>query len=196
MAAPKPARDFGARHIILMVLPTISHASPILLLLPLFRCRERCDDERKDVRRGERVQIEMVLIRWGVPPPRTGEPPDTNIHNTSSPRWRGCSSPRTAALSRPTASPSTRWFALNDERPLFAFAGIWTTFNGDRGTKSKPIPRPHQVYGFLTTAPNAVVEPIHPKAMPILTTDDARAVGRGEGVAASATGRGEDRRDG
>jgi putative SOS response-associated peptidase YedK len=30
------------------------------------------------------------------------------------------------------------WFALDDSRPLFAFAGIWTTFNGDRGTKSKP----------------------------------------------------------
>ena len=62
-------------------------------------------------------------------------------------------------------------------RPLFAFAGIWTTFNGDRGTKSKPIPGPHQVYGFLTTSPNAVVEPIHPKAMPvILTTDEERDV--------------------
>ena len=46
------------------------------------------------------------------------------------------------------------WFALNDDRPLFAFAGIWTTFNGDCGTKSKPVPGPHQVYGFLTTAPN------------------------------------------
>ena len=33
------------------------------------------------------------------------------------------------------------------------------------------------VYGFLTTSPNAVVEPIHPKAMPvILTTDDERDV--------------------
>jgi hypothetical protein len=29
------------------------------------------------------------------------------------------------------------WFALNEDRPLFAFAGIWTTFNGDRGTKLK-----------------------------------------------------------
>jgi putative SOS response-associated peptidase YedK len=48
---------------------------------------------------------------------------------------------------------------------------------GDRGTKSKPVPGPHQVYGFLTTAPNAVVEPIHPKAMPvILTTDEERDV--------------------
>jgi putative SOS response-associated peptidase YedK len=31
--------------------------------------------------------------------------------------------------------------------------------------------------GFLTTAPNAVVEPIHPKAMPvILTTDEERDI--------------------
>ena len=46
-----------------------------------------------------------------------------------------------------------------------------------RGTKSKPVPGPHQVYGFLTTSPNAVVEPIHPKAMPvILTTDQERDV--------------------
>jgi putative SOS response-associated peptidase YedK len=50
-------------------------------------------------------------------------------------------------------------------------------YAGDRGTKSKPVPGPHQVYGFLTTAPNAVVEPIHPKAMPvILTTDEERDV--------------------
>ncbi len=40
------------------------------------------------------------------------------------------------------AKPAVVWFALNDDRPLFAFAGIWTTFNGDRGTKSKPVPRP------------------------------------------------------
>jgi len=67
------------------------------------------------------------------------------------------------------------WFAPNEDRPLFAFAGIWTEFKGDRGTK--PIPGPHLVYGFLTTAPNAVVEPIHPKAMPvILTTDEERDV--------------------
>jgi hypothetical protein len=50
-------------------------------------------------------------------------------------------------------------------------------FKGDRGTRSKPIPGPHLVYGFLTTAPNAIVEPIHPKAMPVmLTTDEERDV--------------------
>jgi putative SOS response-associated peptidase YedK len=69
------------------------------------------------------------------------------------------------------------WFAINDDRPLSAFAGIWTTYNGDRGTKAKPVPGPHQVYGFLTTSPNAVVEPIHSKAMPvILLTDEERDV--------------------
>jgi putative SOS response-associated peptidase YedK len=69
------------------------------------------------------------------------------------------------------------WFALGDDRPLTAFAGIWTEFKGDRGTKSKPVAGPHLVYGFLITAPNAVVAPIHPKAMPvILTSDEERDV--------------------
>ena len=69
------------------------------------------------------------------------------------------------------------WFALNEDRPLFAFGGIWTEFRGERGTKSKLIPGPHLVYGSLTTTPNLIVEPIHPKAMPvILTTDEGRDV--------------------
>jgi len=50
---------------------------------------------------------------------------------------------------------------------------LWIEFKGQRGTKSKPVAGPHLVYRFLTTAPNAVVEPIHPKAMPgILTTEE------------------------
>jgi hypothetical protein len=47
----------------------------------------------------------------------------------------------------PEPNPETKkkdvvWFALNDGRPLVAFAGLWTSFNGDRGTKSKPVPGP------------------------------------------------------
>jgi putative SOS response-associated peptidase YedK len=54
---------------------------------------------------------------------------------------------------------------------------ISATFKGHQGTKSKPMPGPHNVYGFLTTAPNAVVKPIHPKAMPvILKTDEERCL--------------------
>jgi len=80
----------------------------------------------------------------------------------------------------PEPNPETKkdvvWFALADERPLFAFAGMWVTFNGDRGTKSKPVPGPHQVYGFLTTASNAVVERIHPKAMPAILSNQAASI--------------------
>ncbi len=76
-----------------------------------------------------------------------------------------------------TGKKDVVWFAPNDDWSLFAFGGSWTEFRGDRGTKSKPIPGPHLVYGFLTTEPNAIVEPIHPKAMPvILTTDEERDV--------------------
>ena len=134
---------------------------------------------------------ELATMRWGMPPPpKFGGPPVTNIRNTSSPHWRGWLKPERRCLVpfnsfaeyAPEPNPETKkkdvvWFALGDDRPLTAFAGIWTEFKGDRGTKSKPIPGPHLVYGFLTTAPNAVVEPIHPKAMPvILTTDEERDV--------------------
>ena len=76
--------------------------------------------------------------------------------------------------------PAARIVEVMARRRYFcegALAGIWTEFRGERGTKSKPIPGPHLVYGFLTTAPNAIVEPIHPKAMPvILTTEEERDV--------------------
>ncbi|WP_315720145.1 MULTISPECIES: SOS response-associated peptidase [unclassified Bradyrhizobium] len=141
--------------------------------------------------RGNDEDREMALKRWGMPPPpRTGGPPVTNIRNTSSPHWRGWLKPQNRCLVpfnsfaeyAPEPNPETKkkdvvWFALSDDRPLACFAGIWTEFRGDRGTKSKPVPGPHLIYGFLTTEPNAVVAPIHPKAMPvILTTAEEREV--------------------
>jgi len=61
------------------------------------------------------------------------------------------------------------WFAIDESRPLFFFAGIWTRWHGVR--KVKDGPGDFELFGFLTTAPNAVVKPVHPKAMPaILTT--------------------------
>jgi putative SOS response-associated peptidase YedK len=48
---------------------------------------------------------------------------------------------------------------------------------GRPGDQIKAEAGPHSVYGFLTTEPNAVVEPIHPKAVPvILTPDEEREV--------------------
>ena len=127
---------------------------------------------------------EMLLMQWGMPLLHApGIFPVTNIRNTSSPHWRACLKPANRCLVpansfaeyAPAPNPDTGkkdvvWFALDDGRPVFAFAGIWTEFKGDRGTKSKPIPGPHLVYGFLTTAPNAMVGPIHAQAMPLILT--------------------------
>jgi putative SOS response-associated peptidase YedK len=60
------------------------------------------------------------------------------------PSNEACASyPRSKWAHPETKKKDVVWFALNEDRPLFAFAGIWTEFKGDRGTKSKPIPGPH-----------------------------------------------------
>ena len=108
--------------------------------------------------------------------------PVTNIRNLDSPHWRGwlgqhnrCLVPATSfceyADTKPRKTPI--WFALDEDRPLFAFAGLWTAWRGVRGPKGAPVGGEHQLFGFLTTEANATVAPIHAKAMPvILTTPD------------------------
>jgi putative SOS response-associated peptidase YedK len=60
------------------------------------------------------------------------------------------------------------WFALDDSRPLAVFAGIWTNWTSVR--KVKEGETTNDLFGFLTTAPNDVVAPIHAKAMPVVLT--------------------------
>ena len=69
---------------------------------------------------------ELILMRWGMPPPpQTGGPPVTNIRNTSSPHWRGWLKPENRCLVpfnsfaeyAPEPNPETKkkdvvWFAL------------------------------------------------------------------------------------
>lgn len=136
---------------------------------------------------------ELARLTWGMPTPpqflKTRDAPDTgvtNIRNTASPHWRRwlgvpnrCLVPATAFSEYGTkADPVTKrkllhWFAQDESRPLFFFAGIWTAWTGARGSMKTPRPGEHQLFAFLTCQPNAVVGPIHPKAMPgILTTGD------------------------
>jgi putative SOS response-associated peptidase YedK len=81
----------------------------------------------------------------------------------------------------PEPNPETKekdvvWFPINEDGPLTCFAGIWTEFK-DEARNRNTNPGPHLVYGFLIATPNAIVEPIHPKAMPvILSTDQERDV--------------------
>src|SRR5262249_61089145 len=60
----------------------------------------------------------------------------------------------------------TYWCALDDSRPLFAFAGIWRLWTGERKGETGA----HSLFAFLTTQSNDVVRPIHAKAMPVLLT--------------------------
>ncbi len=135
------------------------------------------------VRRGADSERELVTARWGMPgPPQFGGQLVTNIRNVASPHWRGwlgarnrCVVPATSfceyADTKPRKTPI--WFALGTDRPLFAFAGLWTRWRGVRGPKSAPVEGEHELYGILTTEANAVVAPIHPKAMPVILTSPA-----------------------
>jgi putative SOS response-associated peptidase YedK len=132
------------------------------------------------VRRGADGARELVVARWGMPgPPQFGGQPVTNIRNVKSPHWQRwlgqasrCIVPATSfceyADTKPRKTP--KWFALSDDRPLLAFAGLWTPWRGVRGPKSAPINGDHELFGFLTTEANAIVAPIHPKAMPVILT--------------------------
>ena len=126
---------------------------------------------------GERV---LGMMRWGMPgPPQFGGATITNIRNTASPHWRYWLGPPSRCLvpvtsfceyadTKPRKTPT--WFALDDGRPLFAFAGIWTPWSGTRGTKASPVEGEHMLHGFLTTEANGIVRPVHPKAMPVMLT--------------------------
>jgi putative SOS response-associated peptidase YedK len=123
---------------------------------------------------------ELMLARGPMPsPPQFGGAPITNIRNTKSPHWRAwlklenrCVVPFNSfceyADTKPRKTPT--WFALNDERPLAFFAGIWTSWHGRRGTKANPVEGEHELFGFLTTDANEEVVAIHPKAMPVILT--------------------------
>jgi putative SOS response-associated peptidase YedK len=64
------------------------------------------------------------------------------------------------------------WFAADASRPLLCFAGIWTNWTSVRKAKEGEVTA--DVFGFLTTAPNAEVAKVHPQAMPVIltTTED------------------------
>ncbi|WP_445488555.1 SOS response-associated peptidase [Rhodopseudomonas sp. RCAM05734] len=99
----------------------------------------------------------------------------TNIRNVNSKHWKRwlgvehrCLVPFTSFCEFKKEAGGDVWFALDETRPLACFAGLWTTWTSVR--KVREGETTNDVYGFLTTEPNGVVGPIHPKAMPVLLT--------------------------
>jgi putative SOS response-associated peptidase YedK len=71
----------------------------------------------------------------------------------------------------PDGSKPPIWFALTEARPLACFAGIWTRWTSVR--KLKEGETTNDLFGFLTTEPNALVGAYHNKAMPVILTSEA-----------------------
>jgi putative SOS response-associated peptidase YedK len=106
----------------------------------------------------------------------------TNIRNVNSAHWKRWLGPENRCLVPFTSFSEYDtidgkkvpvWFAANENRPLLAFAGLWTNWTSVRKAKEGEITT--DVFGFLTCEPNAEVGRVHPKAMPvILTTAEER----------------------
>lgn len=89
--------------------------------------------------------------------------------------------PRPGARSIPATSfcephdgrkPSTwHWFALqgSEPRPLFAFAGLWTRWQGPIKKDGPNVDI--DVFSFMTTEPNALTQSINHERSPVLLSD-------------------------
>ena len=129
---------------------------------------------------GER---ELVNLSWGFVLLQQGKAPRpvTNVRDDklrSSSFWRGSFEQRrclvpASAFCEPNGyvKPATwHWFAINgaEDRPLFAFPGIWKRY---RGPVKKDGPNIDiETYAFVTTTPNPLVATINHERMPVLLT--------------------------
>jgi putative SOS response-associated peptidase YedK len=107
-----------------------------------------------------RIVVDLIKLGRSPGPPQFGRQAVTNIRNVASPHWRGslgarnrCLVPATSfceyADTKPRKTPT--WFALSEERPLFAFAGLWTRWRGMRGPKSALVDGEHELFDELRT---------------------------------------------
>ena len=131
---------------------------------------------------GER---EVALMSWGFVLLQDGRAPRrvTNVRDDKilqSRFWRGSFEERRCLVPASSScepngdvKPATwHWFGLRgqDDRPLFAFPGIWRRY---QGPVKKDGPRHElEVFAFLTTTPNELVATINHERMPVLLTRD------------------------
>ncbi|MCJ2132160.1 SOS response-associated peptidase family protein, partial [Methylobacterium sp. E-045] len=124
-------------------------------------------DQMTPIVRIENGRRTLEMFRWGIPGPKQyGEHPVTNVRNVKSLHWRPWLKPEYRCLvpvssvseyadTKPKKTPT--WFDLDDNRPLFAFGGIWRPWTGSCGTKTETPEREsvnYQVFWFLNTDVN------------------------------------------
>lgn len=140
---------------------------------------------------------EIDVLRRGFPPASAKdkdgkwEPPITNIRNLKSRWWTDvnreylyearyrCLVPFSAyAEPVPGKGRENAWFETRGSQRFFA--GLWRPWEGDtrlvhvedRALRQRAAAK-LEVYAFLTTEPNGIVRPVHPKAMPVILTEPA-----------------------
>ncbi|MFC5760497.1 SOS response-associated peptidase family protein [Rhizobium sp. GCM10022189] len=140
---------------------------------PFFVIKEAAEARAKKLReKGKPVDMDMLLRME----PDKGV---TNIRNLNLPHWKKwfgvenrCIVPVTSFAEPDPASKGegatpNAWFARDESLALMFFAGVhvpqWQSVR-----KVKDGLTTDDLYAFLTTEPNAVVKPIHQKAMPVL----------------------------
>lgn len=151
----------------------------------VWRDRSDVGTELPSIARGKTAPViresldgarELVDMQWGLPPPPDcGATPVTTIRNTRSGWWRRwlgepsfrCLVPATSfCLHRHGVVPHLPvWFALDERRPPFFFAGLWRSWVG---TPSCAVPRESLLFAILTTEANDSVAAVHPLSMPVL----------------------------
>lgn len=136
------------------------------------------------VRHAEDGERELVLMHWGFVLLQQGKAPRrvTNVRDDKilgSPFWKGsfqerrCLVPVSSYCEPKGEKPATwHWFALRggEERPLFAFPGIWRTYHGPLKKDGPNVAQ--TVYAFLTTEPNTLTASINHERMPVLLSSD------------------------
>jgi putative SOS response-associated peptidase YedK len=125
---------------------------------------------------------ELAECRWGMPSSENAignknyDGGTTNIRRTWLPHWKPwldianrCVVPANAFCEPDQVGRTfkNQWFALDESRPLFFFAGIWTP-QWTSVRKVKEGETTSDLYGFLTTDANKEVAQYHDKAMPVI----------------------------
>jgi putative SOS response-associated peptidase YedK len=119
-----------------------------------------------------------VLLQKGLAPRRVTNVRDDKI--LTSKFWmpsfeqRRCLVPASSYCEPKGAKPATwHWFALNgdEDRPLFAFPGVWTRYRGPLKKNGENVDQ--EVFAFMTTEPNELTKSINHERMPVLITDPA-----------------------
>lgn len=136
------------------------------------------------VRMGAEGGRELVMMRWGFLTPkvskRTGQPIQPAAWNNArddklraTPLWRDsfrnrrCLIPGTAFREAKGRNPATDfWFALkgDEDRPPFAFAGLWRADQPGVDGEAKDW----LTHTMVTTEANELVKPVHPTRMPVI----------------------------